>query len=72
MYERAKLILSKDSVSNLYDLKFVYNSYKFNIETINCLLLKLEDNKATFLNENRICTFDLYDEDIKLYAKKSS
>lgn len=71
MYEKAKLILDKNSVSNLYNLKFVYKNYKFKIETINCLLIKIENNTATFLNENRICTFDLHDEDITLYAKKS-
>ena len=72
MYEKAKLILNKNCIGELYNLRFNYSNYKFKLEATACLLLKIKNNKATFLSEGKISIFDLYDKDIVLYAKKTS
>ena len=71
-YEKAKLIINKNCVGSLYNLRFEYKNYKFKIETLNCLLLTISNNKATFLIERRKASIDLNDKDIILYAKKIS
>tara|TARA_B100000212_G_C27311917_1_gene506137 strand:- start:31 stop:264 length:234 start_codon:yes stop_codon:yes gene_type:complete len=71
-YEKAKLILDKNSIGNLYDLRLSYRSYKFKTETLNCLLYNIDDCCAYFLAEGTTTAFDLYDKEIVLYAKKVS
>ena len=71
-YEKAKLILDKSCIGNLYNLKFNYKNYKFKAETFNCLLYNIDNNYAYFLTEGSKSVFDLQDKDIVLYAKKVS
>ena len=71
-YEKAKLILDKSCIGNLYDLRISYRSYKFRAETFNCLLYNIDNNYAYFLAEGSKSAFDLQDKVIVLYAKKIS
>ena len=71
-YEKAKLILNKKCEGSLYNLKIKYRNYKFKVETLNCLLITINNNIATFLVEYKKTSFDLNDKDIVLYAKKIS
>ena len=71
-YEKAKLILNKNCEGSLYNLKIKYRNYKFKVETLNCLLITINNNIATFLVEYKKTSFDLNDKDIVLYAKKIS
>ena len=71
-YEKAKLILNKNCIGSLYNLRLKYRNYKFKAETLYCLLIMCNNSSATFLTEGLKTTFDLNDEDIVLYAKKIS
>ena len=42
-YEKAKLILDKSSIGNLYNLRLSYRRYKFKAETLNCLLYNIDN-----------------------------
>jgi predicted GTPase len=69
-YKKAKLILDKSCIGSIYNLRFSYRNYKFKAEAFNCLLCDIDDSYACFLTEGLRKTFDLYDKDIVLYAKK--
>jgi len=71
-YEKAKLILDKSSIGNLYNLRLSYRRYKFKAETLNCLLYNIDNCYAYFLAEGTTTAFDLCDKEIVLYAKKVS
>lgn len=71
-YKKANLILNKNCIGNLYNLRLKYRNYKFKAETLYCLLININNNAATFLAEGSTTIFDLNDKDIILYAKKIS
>lgn len=72
MYKKAKDCICKESIGSLYDLCHQYN-HPFNIKTtfLNCLLIKINDNKAEFLVEGSVYQCDFHNEDYIIYAKKT-
>lgn len=69
-YEKAMLVLNKKSVGSIFFLKWHYKTYRFKTEVGYCLLTHIGKNTASFLIESKLYVYDIYDEDIILYAKK--
>lgn len=69
-YEKAKFVLSRKNIGNIFFLKWHYRTYKFKTEVGFCLLTKIEKNTAVFLIEEKLYEYDMYDKDIILYAKE--
>ena len=69
IFTKASDILSYECVGGLYDLKLHYKTYKFKAELQYCMLTNISAYTASFLINNVTANYDLYDEDIILYAK---
>ena len=69
-YNKANLILNKDNIGSLYNIRISYVNYNFKAETLNCLLCDIDNCYAYFLADGVKTAFDLYDKDAVLYAKK--
>lgn len=72
MYKKLKEYVCKENIGSLYDLCHQYN-HPFNIKTtfLNCLLIKINNEKAEFLIEGSVYSCDLHNEDYIVYAKKT-
>lgn len=71
LFKKASDILNYESIGKLYNLKFHYKTYKFKTEIHYCVLTNISAYTASFLINNTPAKYDLYDEDIILYAKPS-
>jgi hypothetical protein len=71
IFKKASDTLDHESIGELFDLKFHYKTYRFKTEIQYCVLTAISAYTASFLINNVTTDYDLYDEDIILYAKPS-